>query len=278
VGGTSEAMRSLGSGMDETTALALGRTFVGVAAMASGVLQLVTGDFVRLVPKLPAWIPAPAAWAYLVGVVLVVIGLALVSGRLARAAASVLAVMILVDVLFLYAPQLVVHPVFERPYLRGFMWTNPLKCLALIGGAAILAARSSGEPRPLSPLVRGVGSWEPLGAVFVAAFFVVGGVQHFVYNDFVTELVPAWIPGRRFWAYFTGVALIAGGTGILVRPFARLAATMSALMIFLWVLTLHIPRSFAGPNHANEIAGTFEALALSGVALIVAASRGSTRR
>ncbi len=41
-------------------------------------------------------------------------------------------------------------------------------------------------------------------------------------------------------------------------------------MIFLWVLLLHIPRALAGPNHANETAGVFEALAISGVALIVA--------
>ena len=43
-------------------------------------------------------------------------------------------------------------------------------------------------------------------------------------------------------------------------------------MIFLWVLLLHIPRALAGPNHANEAAGVFEALALSGVALVVSAS------
>jgi uncharacterized membrane protein YphA (DoxX/SURF4 family) len=75
--------------------------------------------------------------------------------------------------------------------------------------------------------------------------------------------------GRSFF----GVALIAGGVGILVPRTARLAATMSALMIFLWVLLLHIPRAFAGPQHAFETAGIFEALALSGVALLVAGSR-----
>jgi hypothetical protein len=44
-------------------------------------------------------------------------------------------------------------------------------------------------------------------------------------------------------------------------------------MIFLWVFLVHIPRALAGPNHANETAGVFEALALSGVALLVAATR-----
>jgi hypothetical protein len=47
-------------------------------------------------------------------------------------------------------------------------------------------------------------------------------------------------------------------------------------MIFLWVLLLHVPRSIAGPQHAFETAGAFEALALSGVALLVAATRGTS--
>jgi uncharacterized membrane protein YphA (DoxX/SURF4 family) len=132
------------------------------------VLQLATGEFVRLVPRLPAWLPAQPAGAYAIGVVLVLLGVALLSGRVARTAA---------------------------------------------------------------------------------------------------------IPGQRFWTYFTGVALIAGGSGILVPAASRLAAALSALMIFLWVLMLHIPRALAGPKHANETAGVFEALALSGVA----AGRGDTR-
>jgi hypothetical protein len=44
-------------------------------------------------------------------------------------------------------------------------------------------------------------------------------------------------------------------------------------MIFLWVLMLHIPRAIQEPAHAFETAGVLEALALSGVALLVAATR-----
>jgi uncharacterized membrane protein YphA (DoxX/SURF4 family) len=258
-----------------TTSFSLGRIFFGVATMASGVLQLVSGDFVRLVPKLPAWVPAPSLIAYLVGVVLVAIGLAVLSGRMARPAASLLGVMILLDVVLLYAPRLVWNPEMDRPYLRGFMWTNPLKALALVGATAMLAGRLRGEERPLASLVRGFARLEPWGAPLLAAFLIVCGIQHFVYSDFVTTLVPTWTPEPRFWTYFAAVALIAGGVGILVPPTARLAATLSALMIFLWVLMLHIPRAFAEANHANETAGVFEALALSGVALLVAGTRPS---
>jgi uncharacterized membrane protein len=251
----------------------LGRLFFGVATTASGLLQLVTGEFVRLVPRLPAWIPVPSmVLAYAAGVVLVAIGLAILSGRGLRPALTLLVALILLDLALVYAPQMASSPEMDRPYLHGFMWTNPLKALALMGGAAMLAALASGS-RPSAALVRAADKLAPLGPVLLAVFLVVCGIQHFVYRDFVTTLVPAWIPAREFWTGFTGIALVAGGAGILVPGIARWAASLSALMIFLWVLLLHIPRALAGPAHANETAGVFEALALSGVALLVAGAR-----
>lgn len=254
--------------------ITLGRSFFGAATMASGVLQIATGDFVRLVPTLPAWVPAHSLWASAVGMVLVVAGLAILTGRLTRTAAAIVGTLLLVDLLSLL-PQMVVNPAFDRPFLRGFMWTRPLKALALVGGAAILAGGLAGEARVASALVRGFPRLAPVGRILLALFLVVAGMQHFAYADFVTTLVPSWIPAQRYWTYFTGVALMAGGVGLVVPRTARPASAMSALMIFLWVLLLHIPRAFAGPNHANETAGIFEALALSGVALLIA---GTTTR
>lgn len=250
----------------------LGRSFFGLATVASGALQLAIGGFVRLVPT-PAWLPAPRVLALLIGLVLIVLGLAILTGRMARTAATVLGGMILVMVALL-VPFTFFNPDIDRPLLRGFMYTNPLKSLALAGGAAMIAGRWPDRMRGLTGL--GIGRWERLGPWLLAVFLVVCGLQHFAYRQFVDTLVPAWIPpSQRFWTLFTGTALIAGGIGTRVPRVSRLAAGLSGLMIFLWVLLLHIPRAFGGPGHANETAGVFEALALSGVALLVAATRAS---
>ena len=249
----------------------LGRTFYGLGALASGVEQLVIGAFVRLVPA-PGWLPAQKGLAYLTGVVLIVLGLAILTGRMARTAATVLGAMILAMVVCL-VPSTFFNPDIDRPLLRGFMYTNPLKSLALIGGAAMIAGRWPDRMRGLRGV--GIARWERLGPPLLAAFMIVGGLQHYVYRQFVDGLVPAWIPpSQRFWTLFAGAALVAGGVGMLVRRTAWLAGAMSGLMIFLWVLLLHIPRAFAEPRHAFETAGVFEALALSGVALLVAGTRG----
>src|SRR6266851_4263384 len=58
---------------------------------------------------------------------------------------------------------------------------------------------------------------QTVGRIFVAVSLVVFGVQHFLYGGFVAGLVPAFMPGRLFWAYFVGVAFFAAAAGILRR-------------------------------------------------------------
>jgi uncharacterized membrane protein len=244
----------------------LGRLFFAISIVAFGVQQLMTGGFVRLVPPLPAWIPAHSSWASVVGAVLIFAGVAIGMGTRARPAAAVLAVLILLMTLFLHLPQVAANP------LVGFVWTNPFKALAMLGGVIILAGalpeRHAGRSSFLARLFE---TLRPLGPLSLGGFLLLGGAQHFVYADFVAQLVPAWIPpGQRFWVYLTGVALIAGGVGIMLPKTRRLAALMSGIMIFLWVVLLHIPRALADLHNAGETSGVFEALALSGVAFILA--------
>jgi len=54
---------------------------------------------------------------------------------------------------------------------------------------------------------------------------------------------------------------------------ARLASLLTGVMIFLWVLRLHIPRAIADPYTyvGNEWASVFEALAFSGMAFMLTA-------
>ena len=64
--------------------LNIGRIFFGLGVLGSGVLQIAIGGFVRLVPRLPSWVPAQPTLAYLIGAVLVALGLAILAGRMVR--------------------------------------------------------------------------------------------------------------------------------------------------------------------------------------------------
>src|SRR6185503_2345836 len=102
--------------MTDAAANKIGRTFYGLAVLGTGLQQLAIGQFVRIVPRPPVWIPAQPLLARLGGV-------ALLTGKLARLAASVLAALLLAILVFLYLPAIPTNP------LAGFMYTNPLKVL-----------------------------------------------------------------------------------------------------------------------------------------------------
>ena len=111
-----------------------------------------------------------------------------------------------------------------------------------------------------------------LGRILFGIPMVVFGIQHFIYVDFVITLIPPWIPGRAFWTYFTGVALIAAGTAIVLNRTARLAATLLGVMIFLFFLLVHPPQIAANPGDPHQWTYLTQAFTFSGIAFAVAAA------
>jgi uncharacterized membrane protein len=244
--------------------LPLGRCFFALALIAFGIQHLIYGDFVtRVVPSWPAKLPARSLWAYLVGAALVAAGGTILLQFRMRDVALRLAALLLLSFVFLGLPMA------ATDVLWGGKWTNAGKALALCGGAIAVGLSSRGVADRGGNLPGGL---IVVGRVFFAAFLILGGIQHFIWAQFVKTMVPAWIPGPVFWTYFAGVALIAGGMGIVLPQTTRLAARWTGLMIFLWVILLHIPRAVANLHDSNETTAVFEALAFSGIAFVLAAT------
>lgn len=253
----------------------LGRVLLAGGIVAMGVRQLATGTFVRLVPVSPAESIAASPWAILSGGILAVSGVLLLLRQRRLNLVGGAAAGGLLGLLFiaLYIPQLAANPG------AGYVWTNPLKTLALIAGVA-LAAGVAAPAAPHSSSRRFLSVAWVLSWVFVSAFLLTCGIQHFHYAAFVDALVPAWIPlSPRFWTLFCGAALVAGGIGSAVPTTRRLAAMLSGVMILLWVLLLHLPRTMEMKS-LFEFDGALEAIALSGVAFLLCAAhemRGKAR-
>jgi uncharacterized membrane protein len=224
-----------------------------------GIQQLAYGTFARWVAKTPAWLPIPQIWPYATGIAFVVCATAILLRKDARRASLFLSAMIL-------AMAVLLHP-FEIAANPGVLdlWARACKVVALSGAAALVAGSLRKE--------RGVPWLEwliPLGPFFLAAFLLIGGIEHFHYARFVVQMIPAWIPAHTFFTYFTGTALLAGGIGILIPRVSRLAGTLVGLMIFSWVLLLHIPKALSDLHKVAETTAIFEALALSGAAFLAA--------
>lgn len=253
-------------------ALRIGWWFTVIPFFAFGVQHLVYGRFVtRLAPALPAWIPAPTALAYAAGAGLVVASVALVMDKhRARGIAIVLGLLILLSFVVTHTPRLIAAP------RNTIMWLQALKCLTLASGAFALAATASRRNRTTTTAdgfnLSFVSDRALLGVAcaIMGVYLIYCGMLHLTSPVGVSRLVPKWVPGAVGWAYFTGAALALGGLGFWLPPVRRLAAALTSAMIFLWVLMLHIPRAIT-MNGPNETTATFEALAFSGLALIIAA-------
>lgn len=248
---------------------AVSRAFLAIAFVAFGLQHLIHGDFVtRVVVQWPDWLPLRIVWAWCVGLALMAAGASILARSNAAVAAAWLGALTLLSFAFISLPFAAADAAW------GGRWTMAGKTLAL-GGGALLAARSApGETGTLTARILALSS---LGPWCFGAFLVLCGIQHFVHDVFVATLVPSWIPGAMFWTYFAGVALVAAGIGVVVPRTARLAGLLSGAMIFVWLIVLHIPRAIApATRSANETTAVFEALAMSGIAFLIA--DGAARR
>lgn len=211
----------------------------------------------------PPWTPVSHLLAFFVGVILIVGGVGVMAGIQVRCATIMLAVLFAVRPLLCYVPNVAANVRDPGP------WTSAFELLAM-GGASLVLAATSATRGPRSGNGRRPDLWLQLGQSLFAISLIVFGIQHLMYGPFVATLIPEWIPGRLFWAYFVGVGFIATCLAIVSGKLARLAATLLGTMFFLWVVMLHAPRVAAALHNANEWTSMFVALAMSGGAFIVA--------
>lgn len=61
------------------------------------------------------------------------------------------------------------------------------------------------------------------GRALLAAFFIVGGIMHFVLPDTYARVMPAWLGWHSPLVAISGACEIAGGIGVLVPRVRRLA-------------------------------------------------------
>lgn len=238
-----------------------GRFLFALGLAMLGIQIPLVADFVRGLEPVPASLPLQLPLAYLSAVILLGASLLIASGQRLRTGALAAALLFLVWLALLQLPRLAAQP------NDGNGWTTTCEVLAMFATAWLLAA----EARP--PAATRIG-WMTAGGVWAPRIFGVCllafGALHFVYHDYVASVIPAWIPGHTFFAYFTGVAHIAAGVAIITGVLARFAATLLGGMFLSWVVLLHIPRVAAAPNSRTEWTSLLIAITLSGAAWLVA--------
>jgi uncharacterized membrane protein YphA (DoxX/SURF4 family) len=213
-----------------------------IAAASLAILSLTYGDLAPIGPSLPAWIPWRETWLY--GSALLVLGasVGLCFSRAALPSAWAIGAYLVIWAVTC-APQILSQP------LSIGAWYGFCEAMTSLVGAWIIYVtlrwqlRRSEMPIASERAVRAAQVVFGLTCVFY-------GWSHFVYADYTAGMVPAWLPARLGFAYFTGLGHIAAGIGIIVGILPRLAATLEAMMMSLFGVLVWVPSFLAQPRPA----------------------------
>jgi uncharacterized membrane protein len=139
-------------------------------------------------------------------------------------------------------------PIFSELLSFG-SWYGVVIASSAIAGAWILYVELRRPARQAKLPSRDERGVRIAQVVFGLACVFYGG-SHFAYADYTASFLPAWLPGRLGFAYFTGVCHIAGGLGIALGVLPRLAANLEATMVSLFGVLIWVPSFFAQPRPA----------------------------
>ncbi|MVM33304.1 hypothetical protein GO755_24910 [Spirosoma sp. HMF4905] len=245
----------------------IGRAFYAIALFVYGCQQIYFGTFRDVFFSVyQNHLPFLNVFAWLFGLYLIVTSTLLVVSGAGKKAALLLGAVWLSLLLGTHMTyELISEP--NKLYHLG-LWTAPLKELALAGGAFVVAYSFE---IPLTGKLMALEKIMPYGNLFFLYTITSFGISHIIYAEFLANTVPDWMANHLFWVNVTGIALTASGIAIILGIRVRIIALLLSLMIFLWFWLVHVPGALSNPvaNRGNLLASAFDALAYSGVALLI---------
>lgn len=247
-----------------------GRAFYSLALVVYGIQQFYFGTFRNVFfSPYQEHLPLLNILAYLFGFYLVASGVLILVGKRGKKAALLIASVFLILFMCTHLTyELISEP--NKIYHLG-LWVNPLKLLALSGGAFVVAA-SFRDDSITNRVYRFLSRLTPYGNLFFLFTITAFGIGHFMYAAYLDKTLPAYFPDPLFWVYFSGAALVGAGVMIILNVRIRIVSLLLALMLFLWFWIMHLPGAIAEPaaRRGEYPASAADALAFCGIAILIA--------
>ena len=202
--------------------------------IALGVLGLVAGDFAMQWQPVPVWVFARTALAHVCAALEIVLGVALLIPRSAAAASRALVVYVALWWLLLKVPGVLTAPNVEAS------WLALGEIAVILAGAWTLYLLFGRAAGPDAMNLRRATMLFGLALIPI-------GLSHIFYPIQTASFVPAWLPGRQGWAYFTGTAQVSAGLGVLFGVLPSLAATLEAVALSIFTVLVWVPGLFHAP-------------------------------
>jgi len=243
--------RSLASNLG-IYAFAAGAIFLGILGLASGDFAT---NWQRVVPTVPFREPL----AYLIAVIELAAGLALLWRRTARAGALTLTIVYAVFTLLWVPIMLATHTDYDPT-------GNFFEEFSLVVGGAVLFAS-------LSPAGSSIARRESLFARLFGLSAISFGVVHIYDMPGLFGAVPSWIPpSQMFWGWATTIGFFLAAIAILTGLMAPLASRLLTVEIVSFELFFWIPMLKASPHNHFTWSGNAISTAIAGAIWVVSDS------
>lgn len=108
------------------------------------------------------------------------------------------------------------------------------------------------------------------GRILFALPFAVFGINHFIMMDYYMGMLTSFIPRTGFVMVLTGILLIAASVSIITKKLVRLSTIMLAILLFIFIITIHIPHLVNGTDTTATLITLLKDISLMGGSLMIA--------
>lgn len=78
-------------------------------------------------------------------------------------------------------------------------------------------------------------------SIILGGAFILIGILHFIRPDGFLAIMPSWVPFHLFWVYASGAVEIAGGIGLFIPKYRKLAGwTLFILLIVVFPANINM--------------------------------------
>lgn len=109
-----------------------------------------------------------------------------------------------------------------------------------------------------------------LGRILFALPFTVFGINHFLMIDYYMGMITSFIPLGAYTIILTGLLMIAVSLSIITKKFVRQSTLILAFLLFIFIVTIHIPHLVAGTDKPAVLIMLLKDISLMGGSLMIA--------
>ena len=109
-----------------------------------------------------------------------------------------------------------------------------------------------------------------IGRILYAIPFAIFGINHFLMTDYYVGMLTSFVPKGAYTIILVGILLIAASISIIIKKFVRLSTILLAILLFIFIVTIHIPHLIEGTDTTTTIIALFKDISLMGGSLMIA--------